>query len=151
MPNKLSIAFLLLLLFASYSFAENENSAQKPIYVAAIQISTYDTEDPIPVGGTTTYVIEVMNEGTANATNVIIIDETPDYMQFLTAQSPTKYKVENKIIIFEPVPQLLPGEKVTYRIVCKAIEGGSAKNKASLTYDQFSLELIDEEGTSIYQ
>jgi len=119
--------------------------------VAAMAINSYDTEDPVEIGKQTIYVIETRNEGTSPCTNVKMTDTLDDEMEFVSANGPVPFKVEGNKISFEPVPILQPGEKLTYKIVCKAVKEGSAKNHAELIYDQFQKPIIDEEGTTVYK
>jgi len=119
--------------------------------VPAMHINSYDTEDPVEVGKQTIYVIEVGNEGTSPCTNVVLVNHIDDEMEYVSATGPIGHRVEGSQVFFEPVPILQPAEKLTYRIVCKAVKEGSAKNTAKLTYDQFNKEILDEEGTSVYK
>ena len=121
------------------------------IGVPAMHINSYDTEDPVEVGKQTIYVIECRNEGTSPCTNVIMANHLDDEMEFLSASGPVTFKVKGNDVLFDPVPILQPGEKLIYKIVCKAVKEGSAKNTATLRYDQFTKPIIDEEGTSIYR
>lgn len=116
----------------------------------AMHISSYDTEDPVEVGKLTVYVIEHRNEGTSECTNLEVINEIDDNMEFVDAEAPVEYKIEGDKIIFDPVLILQPGEKVQYRVTCKAIAPGSIKNRAILKYTEFEESIIDEEGTSVY-
>ncbi len=120
------------------------------IGIPAMYITTYDTEDPVEVGSNTTFVIEMQNEGTLPCTNVVLANLLDSEMKFVVAEAPVKYSVAGKKIKFDPIPILEPGEKVTYKITCTAIEEGSSKNTASVKYDEFSQELLDQEGTSVY-
>lgn len=116
-----------------------------------IYVSSYDTEDPVEVGKETTYVIEVRNEGTSPFTNVRCINSVSKYLKFLAAEGPVFHKnIQNKIY-FDPVPILLPGEKIIYKIVCEALEEGSARNIVEVTADQFERRILEEEGTSVYK
>lgn len=119
--------------------------------VPAMHINSYDTEDPVEVGKQTIYVVETRNEGTSSCTNVIMTDYIDDEMEFVSASGPTGFKIEGNKVSFEPVPILQPGEKLTFKYVVKAVKEGSSKNKAVLKYDQFTKEIIDEEGTSVYK
>lgn len=119
--------------------------------VPAMHINSYDTEDPVEVGKQTIYVIEVVNEGTSPCTNVTLTNHIDDEMEYVSANGVVGHRIEDSVVYFEPVPILQPAEKVTYRIVCKAVKEGSAKNTAKLKYDQFNKEIIDEEGTSVYK
>jgi uncharacterized repeat protein (TIGR01451 family) len=115
-------------------------------------ISTYDTEDPLKVGDNTIYVVEIRNEGTSAITNVKLLNIIPKQMKLVNAQGPTSWKWLEKqhSVIFDSVLSIAPGEKRTYKIVCQAVEEGSARNKAAMLYDQFDQPIIDEEGTSTY-
>jgi len=119
--------------------------------VPAMHINTYDTEDPVEVGKQTIYVIETRNEGTSPCTNIVMKSRLDDEMEFVSAQGPTSYRVEGNLIIFDEVPILPPTEKLTYKVVCRAVKEGSAKHAALLSYKQFDKEIISEEGTNVYK
>lgn len=118
--------------------------------IPAMHVSSYDTEDPVEVGQRTVYVIEARNEGTGACTNVRIRSRIPPEMEFVEANGPSesKYDVEAREILFEPVPLLAPGEKLTFKVTCKVIKEGCAKHAATLTYDQFDKPIVFEEGTT---
>lgn len=122
----------------------------KIIGVAAVQISTCDTEDPVEVGGTTSYVVEIRNEGTSPCTNVKLESKVPDKMEFVSAEAPVNFTCESGSVAFEPYPFLPPGGNLIYTITCKVVKEGSTKHTAILTYDQSDQPIIDEEGTSCY-
>lgn len=121
--------------------------------VSAMHLSTYDTDDPVEVGQQTIYVIAANNEGTSACTNVTLVDNIPEEMEFVKAEGPTEFEFDEKTgrVTFSPVAILQPGEKLTFKIVCRAIKAGSAKNTARLNYSEFDKEIIDEEGTSVYE
>ena len=122
------------------------------IGIPAMHLSTYDTEDPVEVGKQTVYVIETRNEGTSNCTVVTMTSRIPEEMEFIKAEGPgVSFKVEGNSVIFDSVPVLPPGEKLTYKIVCRAVKPGSAKHAAVLTYTEFTKPITDEEGTSVYK
>jgi uncharacterized repeat protein (TIGR01451 family) len=138
-------------LTASRAMPLMASTATKIIGCPAMHINSYDTEDPCEVGKETIYVVEARNEGTSPCTNVKLENKIPKQMEYVRAEGPCKFQVESGVVRFEAVPILQPGEKLTYRIVCKAIKEGSAKNTAILSYDQFDRQILDEEGTSIYK
>ncbi len=129
---------------------EAQQAQLRIIGIPAIHISTYDTEDPIEVGHQTVYVIETRNEGTAPCTNVQLENTIPEQMVFISA-SPNPREVQGKKVVFPTVPFLYPGDKLTYKIICRGMLDGSAKNVATLRYDQFNKPIIDEEGTSVWK
>ena len=119
--------------------------------IPAVHISSYDTEDPCEVGRQTIYIIECMNEGTSPCTIMKLHNRIPKEMEYVGAKGPTPHTHKDGLVIFEPVPIVQPGEKLTYTIICRAVRPGSAKNTATLRYKQFDVPIIDEEGTSIYK
>lgn len=116
-------------------------------------LSTYDTDDPIEVGKTTMYVITTRNEGVSAITNVTLKDTIPQEMEFIKAEGPTDCVFDKTTheLHFQSVAILQPGDKLTYKIVCKAIKEDLVKNIARLKYDEFDKPIIDEEGTAVYK
>lgn len=117
----------------------------------AMHMNSYDTEDPVKIGKMTIYVIEVRNEGTNPATKISLCNIVSDKMKFISAKGVTPYRIYQNEVVFDKFPILQPGEKIVYRIACKAIKKGNAKNTARLKYLQFDRAIIDEEGTIIYE
>ena len=102
------------------------------------------------MGKQTIYVVDVRNEGTSPCTNVLMESAIPENMEFVSATGPTPHKFEAGKVRFGPVPILQPGDKVTYKIVCRATKGGCAVHSATVKFDQFTQAIRVEEGTSIY-
>ncbi|WDP90887.1 MAG: hypothetical protein HUN04_14770 [Desulfobacter sp.] len=123
------------------------------IGVPNIQMSCFDTEDPVAVGKNTTYVLEIQNAGSSPGTNIKIDYQIPEQMTFVSANIPPglKYTSEGNLVKFSHYPILEAGKKITYRIVCKVIDEGSAKSKATLTYDQSEKPMFEEETTSCFR
>ncbi len=120
--------------------------------IPAMHISTYDTEDPVEVGKTTVYVIETRNEGTSPCTGISMTSVIPEEMEFLKCEGPgVSCKFEKGKVVFDTVPFLAPGERLVYKINCRAIKPGSAKHSAILKFNEFTQSVIDEEGTSVYK
>lgn len=101
---------------------------------SAPHISTYDTEDPVEVGRTTVYVVEIRNEATNDMLLARLEDIIPEQMEFIKAEGPTSYRVEGHRILFDPVPSWPSGERKAYKIMCKAIKPGRAINEARIRY-----------------
>jgi tetratricopeptide (TPR) repeat protein len=121
------------------------------IGIPAMHISTYDTEDPVEVGKTTVYVTEVRNEGTSNCTVMVITARIPEQMELVKAEGPgVGYRLAGRNVVFDAVPVLPPGEKLTYKVLCRCLRQGSAKYAATLTYNEFARPITDEEGSSVY-
>lgn len=117
----------------------------------AMHSSSYDTEDPLQVGKSTIYVVELRNEGNVPCNNLELTDIIPEQTEFLGAEGPVPHRCENGRVVFDPVPVLQPGERLSYKVKVKAVKIGSAKNVFLWSCDQLSDEIRDEEGTSIYR
>jgi uncharacterized repeat protein (TIGR01451 family) len=127
--------------------------------VPHLNLSTYDTEDPVAVGKNTTYVFEVLNDGSSPATNITVWYQVPEQMEFVSAKTAAglKYVAEGNTVKFTTAPILQPGEKITYRIVCKVMDVNKVMDvdlrtgMAFLRYDQSPELFGDKEGTSIFR
>lgn len=124
--------------------------------VAGAHCSMYDTEDPIPLGGTTVYVMEVRNEGHVPLTNLRFVSQTTPELGILKIEVAEEFGQaridtisKEKGVVFSSTP-LAPGEKFSYQVTCKAVKVGSALLDVAFTYDQFAREINLSEGTVIY-
>lgn len=135
------------------------SSVARIIGVPHLNLSTYDTEDPVAVGKNTTYVFEVLNDGSSPATNITVWYQVPEQMKFVSARTAAglKYVAEGNTVKFTTAPILQPGEKITYRIVCKVMDVNKIMDvdlrtgMAFLRYDQSTELFGDKEGTSIFR
>ncbi len=142
-----NIFIILLVTVVSVILVLNIYS-QESVVRSRVHLSTYDTEDPIDVERQTVFVVEVINKGTAPATNIQIRNIIPEPMAFVST-SPQPLYVRGKEVVFPKVKSLNPGDKITYSITCRAMQGGFAKNTATLEYDEFNKLIIDEEVITI--
>ena len=71
-------------------------------------------------------------------------------MAFISA-TPSPLEVQERKVVFPKVAILQPGDKLTYKVVVKAARDGSAKNSASIRYEEYGNPIIGEEGTSVYK
>lgn len=124
------------------------SSELQVVGVPAMHLSTYDTEDPVIVGGHTTYVIEVRNEGSGPCTNIGMTSRIPEPMEFLKAEGPTPFIQKGGQVIFDGMPILMPRGKLIYKVTFKAVREGSALHRATLQYDQFDKPIVQEEATT---
>lgn len=138
-----NLLFLLLAFLGVFGFAQEK--------APALHISSYDTEDPVHIDKETTYVVEVRNEGTAPCTDIQCENYIPSQMEFVEAQGTASYKwnKEKHCVVFSEHPVLQPGSKMTYKIRCKAVNLGFAKNKAMIRCQGISEPLAEEEGTTL--
>lgn len=130
----------------------SDRSEQQTIVAAqaGVNIQSTDTADPVSVGEQTTYVITVRNQGMIDVHNVVIVNELPDLVRFVSATGPATYSRDGSRITFRPVGILTVDGRLTYEITVEAIDEGPALNRATLTYTEYAKPVSVEEGTTIF-
>lgn len=118
--------------------------------IPAILLEVIDIQDPVEVGATTTYVIAVVNQGSADGTNITIDCTLPAEEELVSADGPTAARVTGKAVSFAPLPSLAPRAKATYRVVIKGVGVGDVRFKVSMKSDQTTSPVEETESTHIY-
>jgi len=118
--------------------------------IPAILLELIDLEDPIEVGARETYVITITNQGSADDTNIALTCTLPDEEDYVSADGPTKGKLDEKVLTFEPLRTLEPKDKAVYRVVVKGTKAGDVRFKIRLTSDQMTSPVEESESTRIY-
>jgi len=144
------------------ALADPELSARKELCTvfkgaAAVRFKMSDTKDPIAVGEQTSYVIEVLSQGSLPVTNVRIRAVIPEELDFVEAHGPTAYKKgqllkDGQEILFEPYAALDPEARIVYEVVVKALRPGDVRFRAILTADQLrgGGPVLEEESTRVF-
>ena len=124
--------------------------------VPALLLEMVDRFDPIPVKGTTSYPIGILNQGSAQVTNIRLEATVPAGMEFVRASGPgnksADYSIEGKTIVFEPVATLDPGAKLEFEVFTRALAPGDLRFKIKMTADQLKEggPVTEEESTTVY-
>ncbi len=122
--------------------------------VAAILLELIDVDDPIEVGNTETYVIDVTNQGSIDDTNVIIMCTLPAEQEFVSADGSgaggVSHRVSGKVVTFDPLPRLGPKARATYRITVRATGVGDVRFAVQLDSDVLSSPVNENESTHQY-
>lgn len=124
------------------------------LFVPAMHISALDTEDPVEIGDTTTYVIEVRNEGQKATTQVELRVQIPEESEFVSAEcalADGTWQSGERTAVFRKIPRMDPGQRVEYRVTVRFTERGSAVCGAILSYAEFGKPVRAEEGTTSYE
>lgn len=121
------------------------------IGVPAVKLDVTEDPNPVVVGNEATYTITVSNQGSAVATNLNIVSELENPMEFLSMQGSTQGKVDGNKVTFNTLATLAPKAKAVYTIVVKAKEAGDVRFKTSLTSDQLSRPVEEIESTTFYK
>lgn len=118
--------------------------------LAAIMFEVRDVEDPIEVGGETTYEIRVVNQGSKTSTNVQVIINLPPGIQAISASGESAHEVRADSVVFEPLPQLAPKTDTVYRVQVKGVQPGDQRIAVTLTTDEMSKPIRREESTRVF-
>ena len=118
--------------------------------IPAILLEVVDVNDPIEAGSRETYEITVVNQGSANGTNIVITCTLPPEQEYVSASGPTDAKVVGKSVTFAPLRSLAPQAKAMYHVVVKGITVGDVRFKVSMISDQVGSPVEETESTHIY-
>ena len=95
--------------------------------VPALQVEVIDADDPIAVGGQTSYRIRVTNEGTAAAEQVSISAQLTQHLELLGlegAEGEGEIQRDGDRLVLPTSDQLAPGESREWVLQAKAREAG---------------------------
>jgi uncharacterized repeat protein (TIGR01451 family) len=118
--------------------------------VPALSLNVEHTNDPVEVGGNTTYTIIVRNPGSTAATNVRVTAEIPAQMDVVRAAGKSDHRKEGGKIVYDSL-NLEAGTESRFEIEVKAVRPGDVRVRVQLTADQLSGGPVQqEESTTIY-
>jgi uncharacterized repeat protein (TIGR01451 family) len=118
--------------------------------IAAILFELVDVNDPIEIGGETSYEIRVINQGSKAANNVRLVALLPPQMQALSAEGPVRYVVDGQRVLFDSLSQLAPKADTTYTVKVKALEAGDLRLRVQVVTDEIRTPITKEESTRVY-
>jgi uncharacterized repeat protein (TIGR01451 family) len=124
--------------------------------VPAILLNKYDTEDPVEAGQTTTYVVEVRNQGFYPLTMVEVVSNIPRLSKFINASAKDhagnsfSFKAGEEEVVFEPIPCIESGEKAIFKITVRVLEKGELLNVVNVKCKEFNKTIVVEEPTNAY-
>ncbi len=131
--------------------------AEQPVLVeevADVSFQVVDAEDPIELGGETTYEIQIVNRGTKAATNVHVWVSLPPGMRAIAAEglASTPPALEPNRVAFEALPRLAPKADVTYRVRVQGVQPGDQRLRVQLLTDEMETDtpVTKEESTRVY-
>jgi uncharacterized repeat protein (TIGR01451 family) len=129
------------------------DQAQKEVTVegiAALMFEVVDMDDPIEVGGETSYEIRVVNQGSKAAGNVQVMAIMPAGLRALSGHGDTSHSVQGDRIVFAPVTQLAPKAETTFRIQAQGVRAGDQRIRVQITTDEIREPITKEESTRVY-
>lgn len=132
----------------------SDATASAPLVVEgipAVLLEVIDIDDPIELDTNETYEIKVINQGSADGTNIVIECVVPAEQVFVSAQGPTQGRTEGDRVVFAPLPILAPKAEAVYRVIVKGTQEGDVRFKVNLTSDQLERPVEETESTHIYR
>ena len=125
-------------------------SALEILGLPAFRLEVLDEVDPVPVGGRTTYKIDVTNQGSLPGDRVEIVATVPVEMKVVSANGPATARIEGQHVFFPPVDGLQPKRTFSYSVEAEAVRPGDARFHVELRSASLQDPVIKEESTIIY-
>lgn len=138
---------------ATADCADAVSASAETIYegIPAILLEVVDIDDPVEVGGQTTYVITATNQGSAPGTNIAIVATLEPNLSYASSSGATQGSHSAGKITFAPLRSLAAGEKATWRVVVNAVRAGDTRFTIQMDTDQLTREVRETEATNIYE
>jgi uncharacterized repeat protein (TIGR01451 family) len=124
--------------------------------VSALHVEMTDRDDPLVVGGKTSYPILIRNPGSAAVTNIRVKVLVPPALQFLDAKGPTTFQLGDKAapgqwVEMAPLARLEPMTSQTYEVFVDARRTGPTRVHVEVSADQLERgPVIEEESTTLF-
>jgi uncharacterized repeat protein (TIGR01451 family) len=119
--------------------------------IPAVRLEVVDVEDPVEVGSGTTYVITASNEGTAADTNIRIVCDLEDKLQYVSAVGATSGSRVGNTVTFVPLQSLPPKASATWRVVVTGVKAGEVRFKVTMTSDNLVRAVEETVATRVYE
>ncbi|MFO0865871.1 MAG: hypothetical protein U0744_14680 [Gemmataceae bacterium] len=124
--------------------------------ISALLLESVDRDDPIELGGATSYPILIRNTGSAPMTNIPVRAFFPPELSLVRATGPVDYQAQHPTakgqwILFKPLPFLEAESKTSYEVYVKGDRAGDARFHIEVLADQLdnNRPVIEEESTLV--
>lgn len=114
-----------------------------------LKVETSELSGPLEVGEKMAMQIQLVNQGSASATNVEFRVKIPDELVFLSAKGPVRYKQAGSYIIFEPAQELPAKQALNFELSFAAKNKGDARVLVSVQSKQMQKPLNQEEAIPV--
>ena len=117
-----------------------------------VSVTIAEKADPLQVGGRTSYEIQVANQGQAADGQVTVVVTVPKEMTPLRVDTkgPSEVKIDGQTVTFAPVPELRPGDVLSYSVQVRAVApGDKAACRVEVTSRNLKQPLVREEETRV--
>jgi uncharacterized repeat protein (TIGR01451 family) len=125
--------------------------------VPALLTELIDRFDPVPLGGETTYTIQITNQGSLPAHDVTVLCKLPDGLEFVGAEGAPafKYDEQTRTVTFEPFRDatgagMAPRKRLRYQVQAKAAKPGDHRFEARISARELKTDIVIQESTTVY-
>jgi uncharacterized repeat protein (TIGR01451 family) len=117
--------------------------------IAALKMVMSDLSDPVEVGKTVVYRMVITNTGSAPANRIEVKGIAPEPLRPAKASGPSRNTINGRLIAFDKVDNLQPGNSLTYQFECDALKAGDIRFRVEYTSDLNENPIYEEESTHI--
>ena len=115
----------------------------------SLVMEVVDVDDPIPVGGETTYQIQIANRGSIAAELIQITATVPDGMVAVGVDGNIMYRAKGQQLTFEPITSLAPQAATVLQVRVKGTKHGTQKFHVAMTCPTMANAVTAEESTEV--
>ena len=120
-----------------------------------LSLTVTDLRDEVPVGGTVVYEVTVTNLQNVPDANVVVVVTVPEGLAPTAGGvgivAPSNPNIGQRVIRFNPVAEIRPGESLIYRIPIQAEQAGQFRSQIRVTSNGQRRPLIKTEDSSVFQ
>lgn len=126
------------------------------IGVSALHVEMSDRDDPLVVGGKTSYPVVIRNQGSAAVTDIRVKAFVPAALHLLDVKGPTKFQLGEKTAQGQWVEMAVLGKldamaSQSYELFVEALQAGETRVHVEVTADQLERgAVIEEESTTLF-
>jgi len=106
------------------------------------------SHDPLPVGKKAIYTIKIINQGSAEATNLSLVVALPDELKPLDPKGPSKGQLLGQKVAFDPLEKLAAGGEAVYTLEVEALKAAKVRVKIELNASELTAGPLRSEESS---
>ncbi|QDT88993.1 DUF11 domain-containing protein [Gimesia algae] len=130
-------------------FSANLQSETVVIGQPLLKVETSELKGPLEVGEKMAMQVQLINQGSASATNVEFRIKIPQELVFVAAKGPGRYQQAGSYIIFEPAQELAAKQTLNFELTLVARNKGDARVLVQVQSKQMEKPLNQEEAIPI--
>jgi uncharacterized repeat protein (TIGR01451 family) len=119
----------------------------RAIHISAAPALTLEMmahDNPLAIGGETTYEMRIYNAGPVPAGQVRLRLILPDNLLAVQASAPTRWQIQGQQVLFDPVEQMRGRVAAVYRLRVRGVRAGMGRCRAELTADGMTRPIQQE-------